>query len=100
MAPGCAECPLLQGLEHVALDSNTLCCSCRGIGSVAAQQTSSSLCRDVPASSVPEYIRILQERLEVLDFIPGLNFVSPALRMAHSRASVWPKSNDRKHLLT
>lgn len=47
VVPDCAECPLLQRLEHMALDSNTLCCSCREIGSVAwccaAQQTSSSL---------------------------------------------------------
>lgn len=56
--PDCAKCPLLQGLEHMALGSNTLCWCCREMGSVtwycAAQQTSSSLCWHVPASGVLE----------------------------------------------
>ena len=45
-------------------------------------------------------IRIMQEGLEVPDFILGSNFVFPNPRYGSLRALVWPKSDDRKHLQT
>lgn len=107
VVPDCAECRPVQGLEHMALDSNALCCTCREIGSTigsvvwcAAQQTSSSLCWAVPASSVPETSGYCKRdlRFQISSWVWIFSLL--ALRMAHSRALVWPKSNDRRHLLT